>query len=65
MIQISLQKSTQIFTLVIVLIFALKFFQSTPFEAIFFQLQGGFLGLILLFLVGYVVIIILKGKQHL
>ncbi len=52
--QFKIRKHFQIATLVVVFIFALKFFQSTPFETLFFQLQAGFLGLILMFLVGYV-----------
>lgn len=63
MVVMNIRKSTQIFTLAIVFIFAMKFFQSTPFETLFFQLQGVFLGLILLFLTGYVVSALMKGKQ--
>lgn len=62
MTTISIRKSTHILTLALVFIFALKFFQSTPFEALFFKLQAGFLGVILLFLIGYVVSAVMKGK---
>ncbi|VAW48361.1 hypothetical protein MNBD_GAMMA03-392 [hydrothermal vent metagenome] len=48
-----MKKYIQIFTLVIVLIFSLKFFQNTPFETLFFQIQAIFLGFILIFLVLY------------
>ncbi|MDD5322163.1 MAG: hypothetical protein PHD43_16440 [Methylococcales bacterium] len=48
-----IKKNVQLITLAIVSIFTLKFFQSTPFETLFFQLQAGFLGLILFFLTGY------------
>lgn len=49
-----MKKYTQILTLVFVFIFALKFFQSTPFEVLFFQLQAVFLGFILIFLAFYI-----------
>jgi len=52
--QVSTERNAQILLLVVVFIFALKFFQSTPFEILFFQLQAVFLGLILIFLVLYV-----------
>lgn len=63
MTTITIRKITQIFTLTLVFIFSLKFFQSTPFEHLFFQLQAGFLGLLLLFLVAYVISILLTKKQ--
>ncbi|MCD6486471.1 MAG: hypothetical protein J7K35_03985 [Syntrophobacterales bacterium] len=57
---IDIEKIGQILVIAIVLIFTLKFFQSTPFERIFFQLQAVFLVLTALFLVSYVVITLLK-----
>ena len=60
---ISIRKSTQIFILAMVFIFSMKFFQSTPFERLFFQLQAVFLGLILLFLISYVVSTLIKEKK--
>jgi len=61
--QIVIKKSTQVITLAIVFIFALKFFQSTPFEALFFQLQAGFLGFTLFFLIGYIASYLVKRKR--
>jgi hypothetical protein len=61
---LSLQKSIHIFILSIVFIFSFKFFESTPLAAGFFQLQAGFLGLVLLFLVIHVGKIIHKGTVN-
>lgn len=58
----NIKKATQIIVLEIILIFTTKFFQSTSFETIFFQMQAGFLGIILLFLVIYVFDLIVKEK---
>jgi hypothetical protein len=49
----------------VILIFTTKFFQSTPIEALFFQMQALFLALILLFLLFYTVHLSLKrGKPN-
>lgn len=65
MMTVSLKKGKQIATLAIVFIFALKFFQSTPLEALFFKVQAGFLGIMLLFLLSYVATIALNsGKAN-
>lgn len=56
------KKTTQILILVVMFIFITKFFESTPFETLFFQLQAGFLGVILLFLLFYISSNIVKKK---
>lgn len=53
----------QILFLNIILLFVTKFFQSTPFETLFFQIQAGFLGMIILFLILYVLDLIVKGQS--
>ncbi len=52
----------QIIVLVLALVFTTKFFQSTPLEVIFFQLHAGFLGLVLLFLIAYILSLVTKRK---
>ena len=54
-------KIGQISVMAIVLMLTLKFFQSTPFERTFFQLQAVFLVVIAIFLVSYVVITLRKN----
>jgi len=56
-------KIGQILLIATVLIFTLKFFQSTPFERIFFQVQAVFLVVTVVFLVSYVVITVRRGDS--
>jgi len=51
-----------IIVLIVVFIFTTKFFQSTPFETLFFKVQAGFLGILLLFLVAYILSLIVNRK---
>ncbi len=60
---VHVQRNIKIIMLAFVFIFAMKFFQSTPFERLFFQLQAIFLGLVFLFLLGYATTILLKKRQ--
>jgi|GEM_PF-2011898 len=57
------QHNGQIVLLVFVFVFSLKFFQSTPFERPFFKLQAVFLGIVLLFLMAYVLNILMKKNS--
>jgi hypothetical protein len=50
---ISTTKSYNTFILLLILLFTSKFFQSTPFESLFFQIQIIFLVLILIFIAFY------------
>ncbi|MDD4950729.1 hypothetical protein [Sulfuricurvum sp.] len=54
----NIKSKNNIYTLMVIVtfIFALKFFESTPFESIFFQLQAVYLAFILLFLIAFVVL---------
>ena len=56
-------KNIQVIVIIIMLVFTTKFFQSTPMEILFFQLQAVFLGITLLFLLAYVVDLIVKRKS--
>lgn len=56
------KKNIHILFLTLTFIFAFKFFQSTPFEKLFFQLQAGFLGLVI-FLLIYVSSVLLNRKR--
>lgn len=56
----NLNNVVQVTVLSLILIVSLKFFQSTPFERPFFQLQAVFLGLVFLFLMAYVLNILMK-----
>lgn len=60
---ISKKTNIQIFILILVFVFALKYFQSTPYETIFFKAQAGFLVIVLFFLVAYVVNALLSTNQ--
>ncbi len=57
------KRSSQIGLLILILIFTKKFFKSTPFETLFFQIQAGFLGLILIFLFFYIANILVEKKS--
>jgi len=59
---LSFRRILQMYLLVFILIFTTKFFQSTPFETLFFQLQGGFFAVVLLFLLFYIFDILVKKK---
>ncbi len=60
---INTAKIGQILLIATVLIFTLEFFQSTPFERIFFQFQAVFLVVIAIFLVSYVVLTVRRGDS--
>lgn len=59
-----MKKFVQTLSLIVVFIFSLKFFQSTPFEAQFFQFQAVFLGLILVFLMFYIAASLFNKGRH-
>ncbi|WP_345972458.1 hypothetical protein [Sulfurimonas diazotrophicus] len=63
MSHLTTKKNFQIFSLIIVFIFSLKYFQSTPFETLFFQAQAFFLGIVLVFLMLFVFTKLIKRRK--
>ena len=61
--KLRLNSIIRFFIISIVLIFAIKFFQSTPYEKDFFKIHAVFLGLIIIFTFIFILDTIVKNKQ--
>lgn len=63
MAKLTLNKNMQIFVVITILIFTTKYFQSTPFEELFFKLQVGYILILVIFLIVYIINILLNHQN--